>query len=282
VGRPTPTLPVPVVVEVALTRPLGTVRTMLGTDAPTDPESIHRARTSTRRLRSNLQTLTSALEASHEVREDLAWIGESLGVVRDADVLLERLAARVRAAPSPVARGAQVLAPSIDAHRRAAEERLRRDLASVRFGTLIRELDVLVKEGSSAEDAIDAATAMRPRWRSLREAVAAAEGDPSDPRLHAVRIAAKRVRYAAEMFEQAGGGRRRRFIRRVTAMQDVLGAQHDAARASEWLVSLDVGDARTARAAGWFAADAAAEREALREAWGPAWGAVRAGKARFW
>ena len=281
-ATPAPTLPIPVAVDAAVSRPLDPLRSLLGTDASTDVGSIHRARTATRRLRSNLRALAGVLEASDKLREDLAWLGDSLGIVRDADVLRARLASRAGTAPLPVARGSRVLVASIDGYRLAAEERLRRDLASVRFGNLIRELDLLAKEGSASEGTIDALEVMRPRWRSLREAVATAERDPSDPRLHQVRIEAKRARYAAEVFEQAGGGRRRRFIRRVTAMQDLLGAQHDAARASEWLVTLDVGDVRTARAAGWFAADAAAEREALRDVWRPAWRAVASGKARFW
>jgi CHAD domain-containing protein len=271
-----------VVVDTAVSRPLDPLRALLGTDASIDVESIHRARTSTRRLRSNLRALAGVVEASDALREDLAWLGDSLGILRDADVLRARLVARSSTAPLPVARGARVLIASADGYRRAAEERLRRDLGSVRFDNLIRALDLVAKEGSSAEGTIDASTVMRPRWRSLREAVAAAEGDASDARLHEVRIEAKRARYAAEMFEQAGGGRRRRFIRRVTSMQDVLGAQHDAARASEWFVALDVGDVRTARAAGWFAADAGAERDALRQAWQPVWRQIDGRKARFW
>jgi CHAD domain-containing protein len=282
VSTPAPTLPVPVAIETAVSRPLDHLRSLLGADAPTDVESIHRARTATRRLRSNLRVLAEVLATPDTLREDLSWLGDSLGIVRDGDVLRGRLAVRSASAPLTVARGARVLVASVDGYRRAAEERLRRDLASVRFGNLIRELDLLGKEGSATEGTIDASTVMRPRWRSLREAAAAAEVEASDARLHEVRIEAKRARYAAEMFEQAGGGRRLRFIRRVTAMQDILGAQHDAARASEWLIALDVGDVRTARAAGWLAADAAAERDALRGAWRPAWRDVGDRKARFW
>jgi CHAD domain-containing protein len=129
---------------------------------------------------------------------------------------------------------------------------------------------------------IEAATVMRPRWRALREAVRSLDTPAPDAQLHEVRIETKRARYAGEIFEEAGGKACRRFRRRATSMQDVLGAQHDASRACEWLLERDDEDAPVARSAGWLAAGAAVDRDALREAWWPAWRALGRRKARFW
>src|SRR4029077_17095437 len=60
-----------------------------------DPESVHKARVATRRLRSDLRTFRPVLERewSEPLRAELQWLGRALGKVRDADVLLDALAA---------------------------------------------------------------------------------------------------------------------------------------------------------------------------------------------
>ena len=61
-----------------------------------DPEAIHQARVATRRLRSDLRTFRPVLDVrwSEPLRAELRWLGEELGHVRDADVLLDRLEAK--------------------------------------------------------------------------------------------------------------------------------------------------------------------------------------------
>ena len=281
-AAPDLSLPVPVAADAALSRPIAALRTMLGLDASTEPDAIHRARTATRRLRSNLRSLGPILDPPDGLRADLKWLAETLGAVRDADVLAARLSGRAGLAPEQIVAGMRVLLGAVEAQRRAENERLRRDLSSVRFGNLIHELDLLAKEGSAAAGTIEAATVMRPRWRALRDAAEASSRDPSDRALHRARIETKRARYAAEVFLPTDDDRCRRFVRRARALQDLLGAQHDAVRACEWLVAVDLDDARAVRTSGWFAADAAAEREALRDAWRRRWRAVDRTKARFW
>ena len=276
------TIPVPVAVDAALTRPIASLRSLLGVEASTEPDAVHRARAATRRLRSNLRALGDVLDPPDSLRGDLSWVAESLGAVRDADVLAERLHADAATAPEPVVAGTRALLGAIDELRTAENDRLRRNVASVRYGNLIHELDVLAKEASAGIGTVEAATVMRPRWRALRDTVDASMRDPSDASLHEVRIETKRARYAAEIFLPAGDERCRRFARRATVMQDLLGAQHDAVRACEWLLAAELGDAWAARAAGWYAAAAAAERDALRDAWRPRWRALDRGKARFW
>ena len=105
----------------------------------------------------------------------------------------------------------------------------------------------------------------------MRDAVRALDENPSDERLHDFRIETKRSRYAGELFASVPGSRGARFVRRATALQDALGAQHDAVRACAWLLSHGGEDTSLARACGWYAAQAEADRVALRTAWRPAW-----------
>jgi CHAD domain-containing protein len=276
------TFPVATAVDVALAPSIGALRMLLGLEAPTDPDAIHRARTATRRLRSNLRALGHVITPPEALRADLAWVGDSLGEVRDADVLAARLAGMVDASPETIRSSGSALLAAVADQRRVANATLRRDVASVRFGNLIHELDLLAKEGSALSGTIEAATVMRPRWRGLREAVRSLDTPASDTQLHEVRIEAKRARYAAEIFVQTGGRACRRFLRRAAAMQDILGAHHDASRACEWLLGQEADDPSVARSAGWLAAGAASDRDTLRDAWRPAWHALGRRKARFW
>jgi CHAD domain-containing protein len=69
------------------------------------------------------------------------------------------------------------------------------------------------------------------RRRRLRRAGRALHGQDPERR-HQVRIEAKKLRYAAEFFENAfpgAGKRRRRFIEALKALQDELGALNDIA-----------------------------------------------------
>src|SRR5687767_12432450 len=67
----------------------------------TDPEGVHQARVATRRLRSDLRTFRPLVDAawSSSLRDELGWLADLLGDVRDGDVLLERLRHRVAELP---------------------------------------------------------------------------------------------------------------------------------------------------------------------------------------
>ncbi len=275
-------LPVAEALDNAFAPSIEALRALLGLEAPTDPDAIHRARTATRRLRSNIPAFSGVIDPAPALRTDLAWVGRALGVVRDADVLSERLARGIERAPEVIrSAGADLLATTA-AERREANDRLRSDAATVRFGNLIHELDLLMKEASAMPGTVDAAAIMRPRWRALRDAVRALDAPPTDDQLHEVRIETKRLRYAAEVFQQVAGHAGRRFVRRAVGMQDVLGAHHDAVRARQWLLGQEVTDAPVARSIGWLGAEATADLQALREAWRPSWASLGRRKARFW
>ena len=75
----------------------------------------------------------------------------------------------------------------------------------------------------------------RKPWRHLRRDVEALAEDPPDEQLHAVRIRAKRARYAAEAVAPALGPAVRDFAKAVAKLQDVLGDHQDAVVATQWL-----------------------------------------------
>src|SRR5271165_6024476 len=58
-----------------------------------DPEGVHRLRTSTRRLRSELRTVSDLVdrERGEHLEQELKWLAAELGSVRDLDILYQRL-----------------------------------------------------------------------------------------------------------------------------------------------------------------------------------------------
>ena len=76
---------------------------------------------------------------------------------------------------------------------------------------------------------------MRKPWKKLRAAVNDLGEDPPDEELHAVRIRAKRCRYAAEAVAPAVGKPAKQFAAAVEQVQEVLGEHQDAVVAGQWL-----------------------------------------------
>jgi len=280
-GRTVPPLPVPEAIDRSFAPSVEALNVLQRADAP-DPAVVHRARTSVRRLRSNLRVLDRHVEPMPSLRSELGWIAESLGRVRDIDVLAARIVASVDGLPEPLRLGGTATLSVVWDERATADEHLRAAVATPRFRVLVDELDLLVKEASSSEGTLEARDVVRPRWRAMRDAARDLDDPPSDEQLHDLRIETKRARYAAELFTSVSGARGARFVRRATSLQDALGAQHDAARACVWFLGHGGEDTGLARACGWFAARSAAERDDLREAWRPAWASLRKPKARFW
>ncbi len=281
-GRTVRPLAVPEAIDQAFMPSIGSLRALHGPRAAADPEKIHRARTAVRRLRSNIRVLDDHTDPVPSLRDELEWLGDGLGTVRDADVLMARVGREAGELPGRLLPGTTTLLAAIGAERRAADARVRADVGSARFRLLLDELDLFLKEASASPGTIEARDVLRPRWRALRNAVRDLSEPPTDEQLHDLRIETKRARYAAEIFAPVSGPRGRRFVRRATRLQDVLGAQHDAARAHTWFLGFEGDDPSAAAASGWLAARAAADRDALRQAWRPAWASLGRPKARFW
>jgi CHAD domain-containing protein len=74
----------------------------------------------------------------------------------------------------------------------------------------------------------DPAVVMSSVWKALARRAGAADGSSPDPVLHALRIRAKRVRYAAEALEPFVGDRAVAFAKAAARLQDVLGRHQDS------------------------------------------------------
>jgi CHAD domain-containing protein len=254
-----------------------------------DAEDIHQARVATRRMRSDLRTFHRALDEGWDesLRDELKWLGGLLGAVRDADVLLARLEARVHELPeSDHAAGDRVL-DSLRDERARDRDALLAGMRSERYLDLIERLLAAARAVPVATDGSDfeleLGDLVAKPWKKLRDAVDELDDDPPDAELHAVRIRAKRARYAAEAVAPAVGKGAKRFASKVADLQDVLGEHQDAVVAGQWLRDhVPPGDGGAAFVAGQLLLVEAAAADSSREQWPKAWARARRGKLRRW
>ncbi|HEX5616162.1 MAG TPA: CHAD domain-containing protein [Acidimicrobiia bacterium] len=227
-----------------------------------DPEAVHQARVATRRLRSDLRTFRPFLERepAGELRAELRWLGAELGAVRDAEVLTERLRRHVAGVPADHRLALEPVFARLERRWIDARADLLETLHSARHEALGERLARWhadpPRRGRADRRARDVLPPLVERpWGKLAAAVRALGPEPADVDLHAVRILAKRTRYAAEAIAPVAGARMRHLGRRLADLQDVLGEHQDAVVAHAWLAKVAAdADAEVAFAAGMLAA----------------------------
>src|SRR5258707_8563338 len=96
-----------------------------GTRLGRDPESLHDMRVAARRSRALLRA-GAPLYASDvaKLEEELRWIGEKLGAVRDLDVLIERLYGEAESLDEEDRSIARTMLRTLDRKRSAAKTSL--------------------------------------------------------------------------------------------------------------------------------------------------------------
>lgn len=241
-----------------------------GTRLGADPEELHQMRVAVRKLRALLKNGRLFLDQrwSRSVRAELGWLGDTLGSVRDLDVLLERLRGQAEDFDEAERAAFERLIAGLDEERTACRQILVAVLDSDRYAKLVDRLTAAVQAPPPAS-ALDSQAALRDivtaQYRKLCKQVQRAGTEASDSQLHALRIQGKRLRYASEL---AGSSHRRaqRLISACKRFQDTLGEHQDACVATQRVLHLltEMGDRADSTVA--FVAGRLVEREALRRA----------------
>lgn len=243
-----------------------------GTRRGDDPEDLHQLRVATRRLRAFLRCARVLVDRdwAESLREELGWLGGTLGPARDLDVMLDRLITEVTLLDedAPAAHG---LLDQLRVEREQAYLDVQQALESERYMALLDRLDA-----AAAPPLTGGTVTLRDVWRRetrrMRRIFAALGADPEDDALHASRISVKRARYASELALHELGRPGVVFVTRAKELQDVLGEHQDAvvaeARIRAW--------AATAAPVSRFAAGRLAQLErgrqaSSRAAWPAAW-----------
>ncbi len=148
----------------------GSVRRLLrhdpGVRLGDDIEQVHQARVATRRLRSDLRTFSSLVDEmwAKKLREDLAWLADLLGAVRDLDVLFDRLEMQVAALPLEDEPGGHDLLARLAAERAEARAALMVAMESDEYIEVLQSLiaaaaaPALTAEAAQPAGAVLAAT----------------------------------------------------------------------------------------------------------------------------
>ena len=170
-----------------------------------EPEDVHQARVATRRMRSDLRTFAPLIDAgwAASLSEELRWLAAELGAVRDAEVLAERLQGTASRLPAGDVEAGRHVADELVGGVAGARERLLAALHEPRYVALLDRLVEAAHAPGLTAEAGGTARKVLPDlvdvpWSRLWRDGRRLDVHSPDEELHALRIRAKRVRYAAE------------------------------------------------------------------------------------
>ena len=205
-----------------------------------DVGAIHQARVATRRLREALPLVVDAGRA-RKLGRRVRGLTRALGPVRELDVVLHTLDALALASDVP-ADAVVCLRTVVVEERRRVHAAMVKGIADFSLEKLRRRAvagarkhdAALAAEGAPTRRrrADPASLAMADRRAAKRAAALAAAIDNAagiylPDRLHEVRIAVKKLRYAMEVARDLRGSRAAARIRTLKRAQELLGRMHD-------------------------------------------------------
>jgi CHAD domain-containing protein len=201
-----------------------------------DARALHRTRVASRRLRELLPILQLDNDLTRKLGRRLRRVTTRLGSVRELDVLillLDELHESGRYHEGGLSRVAGAVAHERDEQRKKLAAKL--PVAELR--RMADKLDDVAEELEAAPRASTRRCEAAWRWaveariarraerllRAMREAGAVYLPE----RLHVVRIAVKKLRYAVELASDIAGDKKNPDLRTLRHAQDVLGRMHD-------------------------------------------------------
>jgi CHAD domain-containing protein len=216
-----------------------------------DPEGVHSMRVASRRLRSALRDFLPYLRKRGltPVQKRLKNLADTLGEVRDHDVAIIALEALEKKAPATVSPTLKQFIETKKEHREQAREALKLVLEKTQLDQLQSDF-VTAVDGATATDGPKAEFKPQISYLQMSRAVIAdrlrelekLSADVYKPfaieELHDMRIAAKRLRYAIELFQSCWGRRSiGTYAKRAARLQTALGDLHDC---DVWIESFGV------------------------------------------
>jgi triphosphatase len=226
------------------------LRQLVANEAPMvagDGEALHQMRIGLRRLRAAISTFKSLVADSEceRIKAELRWISRKLSPARDLDILLAEVLEPLRQ-QHPDDAGVAGLCRSFRRRRAAAHKRAVAAVQSPRCRTMVLQVAEWIEAGRWSTDADDL---LRVRREQPISVLAAEEltrrrkrirkrskllAELSAPERHALRIRAKKLRYASEFFADVFPGNKnakrcKAALSSLKELQDALGALNDIA-----------------------------------------------------
>ena len=217
-----------------------------GTRLGEDPEELHDMRVASRRMRGAMVFFREALPVrALRLRDELEWVAGALGAVRDLDVQLEQLESWSNWDAGVNRTSLAALRDLFDVERADARGELLKALDSPRYARLLdgtrRLLDgspLRRPLASRAPIAVAGASLLGRRYRAMRRAGDRIGEESAAEDYHRLRIRCKRLRYALEFLADVYPDGTGPLIRRLVALQTLLGMQQDADVAVRRLAAL--------------------------------------------
>jgi CHAD domain-containing protein len=201
-----------------------------------DVRALHRARVASRRLRELIPVLQLDHSTSKKLSRRLRKVTSRLGTVRELDVLMLGIDEMHDAHPEQSSALARV-GIAVSSDRDQARRRLFAQLPVDDVRRLTHKLDRATTELQLAEGSSSRSAARLWKWavearveqRATRLATAVHDAGALylPERLHTVRIALKKLRYALELANDVSGARGGADLRALKRGQDLLGRMHD-------------------------------------------------------
>ena len=194
-----------------------------------NPARLHEARVATRRLREAVLLMAHGPRA-RRLERNIRRLTRALGPVRELDVALQTLDEVGTGAAVPAA-AIRALKQAIRDERQRLRVEMRRRIDAVDVEKLRRRAIVTVRKHRHrpgvAKGLRKARLRMATRAARLQTAIENAAGLYLPDRLHHVRVAIKKLRYAREVLNQLTGSRATVHLRSLKTAQDLLGHMHD-------------------------------------------------------
>src|SRR5574340_203211 len=223
---------------VLLTHLTSLVQEMSGVRRGDDIEAVHRMRVATRRLRATLPLFGPSLAGKRHLEwiKTARGITRALGEARDSDVQIEHVSAFLAPLQPPYRSGARRLLLRLKQQRIALQPKVLKALDKFEKSGLVTEMAQKLAPFDIYRDRLDSSdpilfeTANQAIRGRLEEFLAFDEIVHQPEKIveiHAMRIAAKHLRYTLETFAPLFEDGLKEFIKALRTSQDMLGGIHD-------------------------------------------------------
>jgi CHAD domain-containing protein len=196
-----------------------------------DPDTIHDLRVYSRRLQQTFRVMLPkpVTPKARKLIRTLRKVRQAYGSSRNLDVNIDLIQQKHRAAGAAIVRQSwEMLQDTLAAERRAEIVQARQKMARYDIVAFIGRAQTLMESADIGSDVVEKLRqTVRAALKDWHDALELAKDDRSVENLHALRIAAKRLRYRAELLAELGSGAMKPAIKTIKEFQTLLGDWHD-------------------------------------------------------
>ena len=196
-----------------------------------DPDTIHDLRVYSRRLQQTFRVMLPkpVTPKGRKLIRTLRKVRQAYGNSRNLDVNIDLIQQKHRAAGAAIVRQSwEMLQDTLAEERRAEIVQARQKMARYDIVAFIGRAQTLMESADIGSDVVEKLRqTVRAALKDWHDALELAKDDRSVENLHALRIAAKRLRYRAELLAELGSGAMKPAIKTIKEFQTLLGDWHD-------------------------------------------------------